>query len=65
MLPSIRIPTTIIVGEGDQTTPVAVAREMHEGIANSRLVIVPRAGHLALLEEPAAVIAALEEWAAA
>ncbi len=63
-LEAIKVPTLVIVGEGDQITPPEVAREMHEGIAGSRLVAIPRAGHLALLEQPGLVCDALKEWAA-
>ena len=64
LLASIAVPTLIVVGEGDQITPPDMAREMHEGIAGSRLVVVPRGGHMALLEQPETVHAALREWAA-
>ena len=64
-LATIKIPTLVMVGEGDQITPPDAAREMHEGIAGSKLVVVPRGGHLALLENPGPVHAALREWAAA
>ncbi len=65
LLASISLPTLIIVGEGDQITPPEVAREMHEGTAGSTLLVVPHAGHMALLEQPEPVHAALREWAAA
>lgn len=65
LLASIKVPTLIVVGEGDQITPPEAAKEMHAGIAGSTLVVVPRAGHLALLEQPEAVHTALKEWAAA
>jgi pimeloyl-ACP methyl ester carboxylesterase len=65
LLASIKIPTQIIVGEGDQITPPEVANETHAGIAGSKLLVVPRAGHLALLEQREPVHAALKEWAAA
>ena len=64
-LATIKLPTLIVVGEGDQITPPDAAREMHEGIAGSRLVIIPRAGHLALLENPSLVHPAIKDWAAA
>jgi len=64
-LGEIKVPTLIVVGEGDQITPPDVASEMHAGIAGSRLLVVPKAGHLALLEQPALVNVALKEWAAA
>lgn len=63
-LNAISVPTLVLVGEGDQITPPEVAREMADGISGSRLVVVPRAGHLALLEQPMAVNRALAEWAA-
>jgi len=62
-LKSIKVPTLIVVGEGDQITPPDAAREMHEGIAGSSLLVVPRGGHLALLENPEPVHVALREWA--
>ena len=65
LLASIKVPTQIIVGEGDQITPPDVARELHAGIAGSKLLVVPKAGHLALLEQPEPVHTALKEWAAA
>ncbi|MBN9344761.1 MAG: alpha/beta hydrolase [Devosia sp.] len=65
LLGSIKVPTLVVVGEGDQITPPDAAREMHEAIAGSRLLVVPRAGHLALLEQPEPVHAALREWAVA
>ncbi|MDO8359153.1 MAG: alpha/beta fold hydrolase, partial [Devosia sp.] len=64
-LAAIAVPTLIVVGEGDQITPPDAAEEMHAGIAGSRLVVIPRAGHLALLEDSAAVNAALRQWAVA
>jgi pimeloyl-ACP methyl ester carboxylesterase len=63
-LGAIKVPTLVIVGGADQITPPDAAREMHEGIAGSRLVTIPRAGHLALLEQPTLVAAALKDWAA-
>ncbi len=62
-LSGISVPTLIVVGEGDQITPPAAAEEMQRGIADSRLVTIPHAGHLALLEQPEPVHAALREWA--
>ncbi len=65
LLGKINVPTLIVVGEGDQITPPEAAKEMQAGIAGSSLVVVPRAGHLALLEQPETVHAALKDWAAA
>ena len=65
LLGSIAMPTIVVVGEGDQITPPDLAREMHAGISGSSLSVIPRAGHLALLEQPELVSTALKVWAAA
>lgn len=61
-LASITCPTLVLVGEGDQLTPVELAKEMAEGIAGSRLAIVPDAGHLSPLEAPERVTQELQTW---
>lgn len=58
-LPRIRTPTLVMVGEEDVATVPAKAEAIHAGIAGSRLVRIPRAGHTSTLEAPAAVNAAL------
>jgi len=65
LLSSIRVPTVIIVGEGDKITPPASADAMHQAVTGSVLTVIPRAGHLALLEQPQMVNAALRIWAQA
>jgi pimeloyl-ACP methyl ester carboxylesterase len=54
-LSSIRCPTLVLIGDGDELTPLPLAQEMAAGIPGGRLVIVPGAGHLSSLEQPAAV----------
>jgi len=54
LLPAIRVPTLVIVGEEDTAIPPDVARQMAEGIPDARLVVIPRAGHLANVEAPEA-----------
>lgn len=61
----IRVPTLVVVGDMDAITVPDAAREMAAGIAGARLVVVPRAGHMALVEQHALVTAALVEWFAA
>ncbi|WP_164012114.1 alpha/beta fold hydrolase [Pyxidicoccus trucidator] len=58
-LPSIRVPTLIVVGEEDVATVPAKAERLHELIPGSRLVRLPRGGHSATVEEPALVNATL------
>lgn len=63
-LAAIRCPTLVLVGAEDALTPPELAREMHDGIAGSRLVVVPDCGHLSTIERPEAVTAALRAWLA-
>lgn len=48
----IQSPTLIICGEIDQVTPVHESRIVHEQIADSRLEIIPKTGHLCYQEDP-------------
>lgn len=61
-LAAIACPTLVLVGDGDELTPPALAREMAAGIGGSRLVIVPECGHLSTLERPETVTRALIGW---
>lgn len=61
-LKSIRCPTLVLVGDGDELTPPERAQEMANGIAGARLVSVPECGHLSTLEQPREVTRALLGW---
>ncbi len=61
-LAAITCPTLVLVGEEDQLTPVEMAQEIAEGIAGSRLAVVPGVGHLSTLEAPDRVTAELRSW---
>lgn len=61
-LETITVPTLVLVGEEDSVTPVSDAIAMHSAIRGSRLVTVSGAGHLAPLEQPATVNAAIAEF---
>ncbi|HEX2780213.1 MAG TPA: alpha/beta fold hydrolase [Gemmatimonadaceae bacterium] len=54
-LPTIDVPTLIVVGDEDVATPPDEARKLHDRIAGSTLEIIEGAGHLSNLERPAAV----------
>ena len=54
--------TLVLVGDGDLATPPELNKEIADGIAGARLVIVPDCGHLSTIERPDAVNAALAEW---
>jgi pimeloyl-ACP methyl ester carboxylesterase len=46
--------TLLIWGEHDPFVPLRYARQMQEAIAGSRLVVLPKAGHVPMWETPAA-----------
>jgi 3-oxoadipate enol-lactonase len=54
MLSTIRIPVQIIVGAEDALTPPPMSEQMHKDIAGSELVVIPGAGHMSNMEQPAA-----------
>lgn len=58
-LTAFRVPTLIICGDEDTLTPPAIARDMAAKIADARLAILERAGHLSNIEQPAAFNAVL------
>ena len=61
-LAAIKCPTLVLVGDGDELTPPALAQEIAEGIPGARLETVPDCGHLSTLERPEAVTQKLIEW---
>lgn len=58
-LAALRVPTLVLVGAEDVLTPPFEAEAMAAAIPGARLEVVAQAGHLANLEQPAAVNAAL------
>jgi pimeloyl-ACP methyl ester carboxylesterase len=61
-LGAIRCPTLLLCGRQDQLVQPALHEEMAAAIEGARLVIVEDCGHLAPLEQPEAVSAALRDW---
>lgn len=49
-LAAIRCPTLVVVGAEDKGTPLAMAKAMHDGIAGSRLEVLPGAAHASCVE---------------
>ena len=58
----LSMPTLILVGDEDVTTPPAYARAMHAAIAGSELQIIEGAAHIPTLERPEAVTAAIRAF---
>jgi 3-oxoadipate enol-lactonase len=63
-LAEVRVPTLVLVGAEDVLTPPAESEAMAAAIPGARLEVVPRAGHLANLERPDVVNAALAAFLA-
>jgi pimeloyl-ACP methyl ester carboxylesterase len=63
-LASIDVPTLVLTGAEDALITLEMHREQAEGIRGAELVVVPDCGHLATIEQPAAVNAALRRWLA-
>jgi pimeloyl-ACP methyl ester carboxylesterase len=62
LLPRIRCPTLVMVGEEDVATVPARSEELARGIAGARLVRIPRAGHMSPIDAPEAVTAELRTF---
>ena len=62
LLSAIRCPTLVLVGDGDELTPPALAEEIAAGIPGAHLEVVPDCGHLSTIERPNQVNAALGAW---
>ncbi len=60
-LPTISVPTVVIVGEHDVITPVELTLAIAKQIPDSRPVIVAGAGHMSPMENPQEVNMALGE----
>jgi pimeloyl-ACP methyl ester carboxylesterase len=65
LLPSlgrIAVPALVVVGAEDRALPPARSRRLAAALPSARLVEVPGAGHLSVLEAPAAVCAAIDRF---
>lgn len=61
-LKSIHVPTLMICGEHDALTTVETMQADAQRIPGARLVIIPHAGHMAPMETPGPVNAAIAEF---
>jgi 3-oxoadipate enol-lactonase len=61
---AISLPTLVMVGAEDPSTPVAASELIHQRIAGSKLVVIPDSQHLFNVEEPAQFNAALLDFLA-
>ena len=52
VLPRVDVPTLLLYGDRDVRAPSDVAQALHAGIAGSRLVFIPGAGHVCNIDAP-------------
>ncbi len=58
----ISLPTLILCGEDDVLTPIKYSEFLQEEIQHSKLVRIPDAGHIMMIEKPEAVNRAIKEF---
>ena len=54
-LKTINVPALVVLGEEDTLIPLSDGELMRQHIANSRLAVIPKAGHFAVWEQPETV----------
>ena len=62
LLPHVSVPTLLIWGQLDARSPLTVAHQFEEAIADTKLVVIEGAGHLSNLERPERVNDAVREF---
>jgi pimeloyl-ACP methyl ester carboxylesterase len=60
----IRAPTLVICGDADRMTPIESSLDLRKAIASARLLVVPGAGHMVMLEQPGLVAGAVLKFMA-
>ena len=58
-LAKVAVPTLILIGDSDDATPMAESEFIRDGIAGSEIKIIPDAGHLSTIDNPAEFTAEL------
>lgn len=58
----IDIPTLVVVGEQDQSTPVGLVRGVAEAIAGAQFATIPDCGHIPSIEQPQALAALMTNF---
>lgn len=59
---TLKLPTLLIYGEDDLSTPVQFGRMFHHLIGGSKFEVLPGAGHFAHLDQPTEVMQRIQEF---
>ncbi|MCP9768550.1 alpha/beta hydrolase [Lacihabitans sp. LS3-19] len=62
LIKTIKVPTLILWGDGDQLIPVESAYKFHDDLPNDTLVILKNLGHVPMEEDPKASVKAVKEF---
>jgi len=57
---SLKVPTTVILGERDMMTPARAGKALAGAIPGARTIVLPGAGHMMMVEQPDELLAALQ-----
>jgi len=60
----IAIPMLVMTGDADELMPLATSEAMAQAVPQSRLVVLPHAGHLSNMEQPVAFNSAIRDFLA-
>jgi len=55
----VKVPATLILGERDMMTPAKAGKTLAAAIPNARVVVLPGAGHMMMVEQPDELLAAM------
>jgi pimeloyl-ACP methyl ester carboxylesterase len=55
----VKVPATLILGERDMMTPARAGKAFAAAIPNARVVVLPGAGHMMMVEQPDELLAAM------
>ena len=61
-LPELTMPVLVLLGELDGIIPLAMGQHMAGACRRGTLAVIPGAGHMAPMDEPAAVNQSLAQW---
>jgi pimeloyl-ACP methyl ester carboxylesterase len=56
----VKVPTTVILGERDMMTPAKAGKTLAAAVPGARMIVLPGAGHMMMVEQPDELLAALQ-----